>query len=287
MAAAGSVIVRAKNEAATIAAALSSLRDQTVDVEIVVVDSGSTDGTLEIARRWCDQLIEIPPEEFSFGRALNLGAEAASAPIHFALSAHCVAPREDWIERSLRHYERSDIAATNGALLYPDRRPLRETFHQDAETARRFPLWGFSNHAASWRAEVWEVHRFNEAMVACEDKEWSWRVLADGWLIAYDPLLCISTAHRERSGVRSFFNRTERESRELATYGAFPEFGVRDALRAWWNGYPEYSRYPPLMHRVNYYRIAEIIARYIGSRRGRRIAGVAQTSGSVVGTARR
>ena len=37
-----------------------------------------------------DRLIEISPEEFTFGHALNLGAEAASAPIHFALSSHCL-----------------------------------------------------------------------------------------------------------------------------------------------------------------------------------------------------
>jgi rhamnosyltransferase len=269
MAVAGSVIIRAKDEAATIERALRALRDQTVDLELVVVDSGSTDGTLEIARRWCDRLIEIPPERFTFGGALNRGAEAASAPVHFALSAHCVCERRDWIERSLAYYDRPDVAATNGASRYPDQHPLRETFYQDAAAARAHPLWGFSNHAASWRAAVWEEFRFNESMAACEDKEWSWRVLGAGWLIAYDPLLCVSTTHRERSGLRAYFKRVERESRELAAHGAFPPFGLRDAFDEWWDGYPEDSRYPPVLHRANYYRAAEITAKYIGGRRGR------------------
>jgi rhamnosyltransferase len=273
MALAGSVIVRAKNEAATIERTLAQLRDQTVDVEVVVVDSGSTDGTLEIARRWCDQLIEIPSERFTFGRALNLGAEAASAPIHFAVSAHCKPERSDWIERSLLQYERPEVAATNGARYSPDQRPLSETFYQDATTARAHPLWGFSNHAASWRAAVWREFPFDESMEACEDKEWSWRVLNAGWLVAYDPLLSVSSAHRERSGVRSYYRRIERETRELAAHDAFPAFGPRDAFGEWWSGHPDDSRYPPLVHRVNYYRAAEIAGKYVGARRGRRKKG--------------
>lgn len=268
-----SVIVRARDEEAAIERTLSALRDQTVDVELIVVDSGSTDGTLEIARRWCDRLIELPSERFTYGRALNVGAEAASAPIHFALSAHCAPERGDWIERSLDLYERSEVAATNGALHYPDGRPLHETFYQGARTARASPLWGFSNHAASWRGTVWSQHPFNESMTACEDKEWSWRVLSAGWLIAYDPTLRVSTAHRERSGVVAYFKRVEREARELSAYSDLPPHGLPDALDEWWNHYPRDDRYPPLFHRANYYRIAEISGRYVGGIRGRRRRG--------------
>ena len=84
-----SVIVRTKDKADTVEATFAALRPQTVPVEVVVVDSGSTDGTLEIARRHADRLVEIPAEAFTFGRALNVGAAAATAPVHFALSAHC------------------------------------------------------------------------------------------------------------------------------------------------------------------------------------------------------
>ena len=136
----------------------------------MVVDSGSTDGTVEIARRWCDRLIEIPSERFTFGHALNLGAEAASAPIHFAISAHCWPERSDWIERSLQHYEQPEVAATNGARYGPDESPLRDAFYQDAATALAHPLWGFSNHAASWRAAVWRDFRSTNRWRR-EDKE--------------------------------------------------------------------------------------------------------------------
>src|SRR4051794_10178830 len=99
-----SAIVRAKNEAATIERTLALLRGQTVRPEIIVVDSGSTDGTLDIARRLADRVIEIPPERFTFGFALNVGAREAGAPFHFAVSAHCFPERPDWIKQALSHY---------------------------------------------------------------------------------------------------------------------------------------------------------------------------------------
>ena len=86
-----SAIVRVKDEAGPIRHALDSLRRQTVPVEIVVVDSGSTDGTLEVARAVADRLVEISPERFTYGHALNVGAAAASGRVHIALSAHCTA----------------------------------------------------------------------------------------------------------------------------------------------------------------------------------------------------
>ncbi len=74
MSARASVIVRCKDEEKLLERALTSLRRQTVEPEIVVVDSGSTDRSLEIAKRWCDRLVEIPAESFTHGYALNVGA---------------------------------------------------------------------------------------------------------------------------------------------------------------------------------------------------------------------
>src|SRR4051794_37307753 len=169
-----SVIVRAKDKAATIERTLRALRAQTVPAEIGVVDSGSTDGTLEIARRWADVVVEIDPGDFSYGGALNLGARRASGTVHFALSAHSVPERDDWIEQSLRLYaDDGQVGATNTAMLTPDGTPIEGWYFQTLEDVDRCPVWGFSNHASSWRAEIWRELPFREDLLACEDKEWS------------------------------------------------------------------------------------------------------------------
>src|SRR3954471_24335145 len=102
-----SVIVRTKNEAASIGLTLDLLAAQTVatDTEVVVVDSGSTDATTDIVRAPDARLIEIAAESFSSGGALNAGAEAGSAPIVVALSSHAFPRDPDWLARLLAWFD--------------------------------------------------------------------------------------------------------------------------------------------------------------------------------------
>jgi rhamnosyltransferase len=264
---AASVIVRARNEEAGIGRALASLRRQTVEPEIIVVDSGSTDGTLDIARTMCDRLIEIPAASFSYGRALNIGAEAAQANVHFALSAHCEATRVDWVQRTLARYERDDVAGACGGSGRPDGEPLEAVFHQTAADARANPYWGFSNHASSWRASVWREFPFHEGMDYAEDKEWAWRVLHAGWVIAYEPALWVDMSHQWRGGTVDFFERQRRGARALATFAPLPPYGLRELGREWWNDLPEPRRRGPFVHRfLNHRRLAGLAGKYLGHR---------------------
>ena len=265
---AASVIVRARNEEAAIGRALASLQRQTVRPEIIVVDSGSTDRTVEIARAACDRLIEIPFATFSYGRALNLGADAARADVHFALSAHCVAERPDWVERTLAHYERADVAGVCGGSAAPDGSPLDAVLHQTAADARANPYWGFSNHASSWRASVWREFPFDEEMDYAEDKEWAWRVLHAGWVIAYDPDLHVDMSHQWRGGTRDFYRRHKRGARALASFAPLPPYGLQDLAREWWRDLPEPRRRGPFVHRfLNYRRLAGLAGKYQGHHR--------------------
>jgi rhamnosyltransferase len=270
MAIQASVIVRAKNEAGAIRDALSSLRSQTVRPEIVVVDSGSTDGTLEIARELCDRLVELPEHEFTYGRALNLGVRSASADHLFALSAHCAPPDDGWIERSLSLYERPDVVATNGGTTLPDGSRIEGTFYQDGDFVRAHPEWGFSNHASSWRRSAWERFPFGESLQYAEDKEWALRMLAaTDWVIAYRPDLMVSLAHRWEAGALSFYRRMRNETRALTQIASLPEYRVADLVREWWNELPD-DHHSAFAHRfMNYRRNAGLLGKYMGSRDAR------------------
>jgi rhamnosyltransferase len=270
MGARASVIVRAKNEGATIGRALSTLRSQTVRPEIVVVDSGSTDSTLEIARESCDRLVEMPEQDFTYGRALNVGARAASSPHLFALSAHCAPEDRHWIERSLALYERDDVVATNGGTRLPDGRPVEGTFYQDEAFARSHPAWGFSNHASSWRRSAWERFPFDESLEQAEDKEWALRVLdGTGWVIAYRADLMVPMDHRWRAGALAYYRRMRIEMREMTRIASLPDYRTRDLARDWWRNLPD-DRHSAFAHRfMNYVRIAGLLGRYRGSRDAR------------------
>ena len=121
-----SFIVRCKDKRATIEDTFASIRQQTVPAEIVVVDSGSQDGTLTVARECADVVIEMRPDDFTFGRSLNLGASAASGEIHAVLSAHAVLPAPDWLARVLEHLEDERGAGASGSGCSPDGQTLLE-----------------------------------------------------------------------------------------------------------------------------------------------------------------
>ena len=90
-----SIVIRCYNEEEHIGRLLSGIMQQTVkDVEVVIVDSGSTDATLSIASRYPVRVVHIAPQEFSFGRSLNRGCAAATGDILVFASAHVPAAAE-------------------------------------------------------------------------------------------------------------------------------------------------------------------------------------------------
>lgn len=260
------MIIRSKDKASTIEATLLAVRAQTVRSEVVVVDSGSTDGTLEIARRYADRVVEIPPESFTFGGALNVGAEVASGDVHFALSAHSVPYETHWVERSLAHYERPDVAGTNSGRRTPDGMDIVDVHHQTARDAVEHGWWGFSNHGGSWRASVWREEPFREDLPASEDKEWSWRVLAKGWTIAYAPDLSVSSTHRRKAGLKSLYLRVRKERGSMLALGAAEPMSFEEAVDAWWNP-PTFPEHRALaVRRFSPWRFVEAGAEYLADR---------------------
>jgi glycosyltransferase involved in cell wall biosynthesis len=271
----GSVIVRSKDRAHVIERALQALRDQTTRPEIIVVDSGSTDGTVEIARRLADRVIEIPPETFSFGGALNTGARAANGEIHFALSSHCAPADDAWIERSLSLYGRADAAGTNGAMAAPGRGLLQGPVFLGYQDHLVNPFWGFSNHASSWRGEAWREHQFDETLVASEDKEWALRVTRAGWTIGYDPALLVTSFHRQQEGARALYDRAAREASALVQAAGLPMQTPGVLARRWWGEFDEVD--PRLRRRVrlraDLLRAVELFGQFRGTRRAGRLPG--------------
>ena len=98
-----SVVIRALNEAAHMGRLLASLSAQNRQPdEIVLVDSGSTDRTVEIAEQFDCRVIHMPPSEFTFGRSLNWGCDAAKGDLLIFVSAHVYPLAPDWLDRLIR-----------------------------------------------------------------------------------------------------------------------------------------------------------------------------------------
>ena len=97
-----------------------------------------------------------------------------------------------------------------GMVMWPGNGPTDASDGTPLNDPAKFKLadlgtdatWGFSNHASSWRKEVWEGFPFDEKLMACEDKEWMWRVLSAGFSLYADPRLVVASSHGREAGLR-------------------------------------------------------------------------------------
>ena len=155
-----SVIIRVRDEAPRLERCLGLLAGQRglgSPVEVIVVDSESQDGSAAVAERAGARVVSMPATAFSFGGALNLGAEQARHEALVSLSAHAFPADDGWLARLvgalLRDGDR--VACACGDRCGPDGERLDGAIAQDAALARRRPEWGYSNAAGAFRASLW------------------------------------------------------------------------------------------------------------------------------------
>ncbi len=108
-----SVVIPTLGEEESIGACLRALRAQGVPVEIIVVDGGSKDKTVEIAREIADIVIVAPGTNIAEAR--QIGAEAATGEIIVTTDADSVPP-SGWLEKLLRHFSDPGVVAVGGAV---------------------------------------------------------------------------------------------------------------------------------------------------------------------------
>jgi rhamnosyltransferase len=231
-----SVVIRARDEAAAIGETLALLGAQRLDHEVVVVDSGSRDDTVGIAHRHGARVLTIPPEQFTYGRALNVGAQAATEPdVVVALSAHAYPRDPDWLGRLVAHFEDDPlVACACGWPRGPDGAPLTEPLRQDAAMIGRNVEWGYSNAAGGFRAALWRARQFREDLPGTEDREWSRWALQHGHVFVADPTLQVDHDHAGDS-LRECFDRYAREHRGYAMFVEdLPPYSAGELVREWW-----------------------------------------------------
>jgi rhamnosyltransferase len=259
-----SVIVRAKDEAASIGRLLDLVRAQDHSAELIVVDSGSTDGTPAIARARGADVISIPAETFTFGGALNTGCAAAQGELLVALSAHAFPPDRGWLARLLAPFEDPRVACAAGDRYAPDGGPLTERVVQDAELLRRRPRWGYTNAAGAFRAELWRQLPFRADLPGTEDKAWAHHWIERGYVCVIDPAFAVEHDHTHDS-LRAQFVRSRREWRGYAMYLELPPRGVREVAEEWWRD--QDSHRSRLRARLSPRRAARLAGMYAGLRR--------------------
>lgn len=229
-----SLVIRCYNEEQHIGRLLDGILQQvTQDVEIIVVDSGSTDSTTSIVSRFPVKLLSIPKEEFSFGRSLNIGCAEASGEIIVIASAHVYPTYKDWLERLVEPFAEPQVALVYGkqrgdkTSAYSEHRILSNWFPEHSNFNQDHPFCNNAN--AAIRRNLWEQLKYDETLTGLEDTDWAKRAMQLGHTIAYASDAEVVHVHNESLG--RIYNRYRREAIALARI--FPEenFGFKDFVR--------------------------------------------------------
>jgi rhamnosyltransferase len=186
---------------------------------LVIVDSGSKDATLAIAREHGARIVPCAGP-FGYGRSLNLGFAAASSPWVLVLSSHCIPIRSEYLD-----YLRARAAGlpANVAVVYGPcvlaARPAATTGAAGLDVPRclGWPEWEREKRApggngnALYRYDCWQRRRFDESLRTAEDLEWLIWALRNGYQAAQLP--GAEVLYRNQGSLKHMFAKGLHESR--------------------------------------------------------------------------
>jgi rhamnosyltransferase len=218
------VAIPVRDGGALLARTLDALSKQTVVHELLECDSGSTDGSVAVARAHGARVIEIPRSEFSHGGTRNLLLGEAKGE-HVALLTQDSEPAgERWLERLLEGFELAeDVGIVYGpyaprpraspavrwelerwfASLSPDGRSRVERLQEGERTLPAVELIGargfFTDANACISRAAWSQAPFRDVPYA-EDRVLAIDMLRAGYAKAFVPGAAVLHSHDYTAG---------------------------------------------------------------------------------------
>jgi rhamnosyltransferase len=230
-----SIIIRSYNEQKYIGYLLDLIFKQIYPedlIEVVIIDSGSTDNTLDIIKNYPIKLVKIKPQEFTFGYSLNKGIEVASGDFLVLVSAHCLPVDNNWLKNLVEPFNDEKIALVYGkqrgkdTTKFSEHRIFESWFPEIEEIKQKNPFCNNANSAI--RKSLWDKYHYDESLTGLEDLDWASNMFENGYTIVYQPYATVYHIHDET--YTQVFRRYEREAIALKKIYGDIKFTLGDFL---------------------------------------------------------
>lgn len=195
-----SVVIRNKNQEKELEFLLKNLKNRySNDIdEIVVIDNLSTDNSKEISLKFNAKFVTI--ESFGYGLSANLAAKSAKNKIVVLFSAHSYPVSEDFFKQIKIRFDRNKNLA---GLRCLHNKNDYENYINNIDATIDPNKSGLIFCGSAFNKDVWEKHKFKDDIKTFEDKEWTCRVLKEGYDIQFSP--SIFHYSKNRSYEEQFF----------------------------------------------------------------------------------
>ncbi|MCX6809206.1 MAG: glycosyltransferase family A protein [Candidatus Berkelbacteria bacterium] len=184
----------------------SPRRTDEKDFEVIVVDSGSADRTLQIAESFQSKInlkiYKIKPNEFTYPYACNFAAQKASGDFLVYLSGHSVPINSEWLGNGLDNFKEERIAGIYGNIQpLPDASIWEKIYYgfgffKSKKIISKARIGVLGNTNSIIRKNLWQQHLFDEGLIkGGEDTAWARYFLNKGYLIVRDPKFSVYHSH--------------------------------------------------------------------------------------------
>src|SRR5437868_4754603 len=237
-----SIILRSFNEGWALRETLPAIRAQCYsNWELIVIDSGSTDGSVELIRNAHPRhFIQIPPEEYNPSRVMNHGMRLGCAELGIFLNADATPQGPNWLRPLVLALQNPEVAAVFGRQI--PRPDCKAVYAHDYERCfgpnRESAKWEhfFSMVSSGLHKDIWAKRGFLEQFQYSEDDEYTRWCRAQGYRVVYVPESVVMHSHNYTP--KQAYQRSYGEAKALAAVctGRPPEINwPRTALLGWMN----------------------------------------------------
>lgn len=213
-----SIVYLTKNGGKLFEKSLDAVISQEADFpfEIISVDSGSTDGTVELMRQRNVTVYDICPESFNFGLTRDYAFSLARGETIITLSQDVIPASSDWLQLMVAPFNDPRIAVVQGSDIVPPDEELffwyaNDLFYYTRDTVK----WNKDNDgigltftSCAIRRSVWTDNRIGKAEMN-EDKLFQRKLKGKGFKLVHQPLA--KTYHAHMYNVKELAKRCENE----------------------------------------------------------------------------
>ena len=208
-----SVIVRTRNEESTIQNTLETITQQSLrPQEIIIVDNGSIDRTIELAGNFCTTVVPVDPRlPYNHAYACNLGVNEARGEIVVMTNGHSTPISSEWLQSGVSRFTDKSIAGVSGYHYPRTSSPYealrsrvltmvaRSNGHEPNSMSFLQGLKLFNTVSGAFRKDLWEQRNFDECFSSWysggEDKDWAFYFYKEGYQFVLDRNFSVFHSH--------------------------------------------------------------------------------------------